>query len=242
VLAVCLLLWGGGALSGADFLRLESAYLGDGWFEYRLTLAEDPYYESAGIGAVSIPFAGRSQYGANPADWISDGATAGVANWSFGAQQSQGRPYQRTFLARSSHTTFKTVDQAVKITFVATPQSALQSGQVTPVSGLLRLRGVIPCPPAEADGSAATQTASTTLREDLRLTSLVMENGVPKSLSYEWSYDSTVMLEASFDLKNWTQVATILGEAGTTTWIATVPLENAGRFYRLVLIANEGSP
>jgi hypothetical protein len=241
LLLVSVLLLGGGSLRAADFLRMESSYLGDGWFEYRVTLVEDPFYE-ASIGAISMSFPGRTEYGADPEHWSSSAAVAEEANWSADTQQGQARPYERTFLVRSSHTTFKTVDQAVKFAVVATPQTQLQTAQVQEVAVILRLRGVVPCPPGEADGSAAVQSSSAALREDLRLTSLVMENGAPSSISYEWTYDSTVTLEASFDLKSWTSVATIQGEAGLTTWNATTPLENSGHFFRLVLIANEKNP
>jgi hypothetical protein len=242
LLLVSVLLLGGGTVRAADFLRMESSYLGDGWFQYRVTLVEDPFYEAASIGAISVSFPGRTEYGEDPTHWSSSAAVADEANWSAEPQQSQARPYERTFLARSSHTTFKTVDQAVKFVVVATPQTRLQTAQVQEVAVILRLRGVVPCPPGDADGSEAVQSSSAALREDLRLTSLVMENGAPISISYEWTYDSTVSLEASFDLKSWTPVATIQGEDGVTTWNATTPLENAGHFYRLVLIANDQGP
>lgn len=241
LLVSCMLL-SGFSLRAADFLRMESSYLGDGWFQYRVTMVDDPFYESASIGEVSMPFAGRIEYGEDPTDWASESALADVAKWTFGGQEPQGRPYERTFLVRSSHTTFKTVDQAVRVTIAATPQRDLQTPNVTQVGGYLWLRGVVPCPPGEADGSAAVQSSSAASREDLRIASLTVEEGVPTALSYEWPYDSTVSLEASFDLKTWTPVATIQGEAGLTTWTATTPLENSGTFYRLVLIANEKNP
>ena len=252
LLLIGALLTGGSSLQAADFVRIESSYLGDGWFEYRVTMVDDPYYETATIGAVSIAFPGRSEYGTDPADWVSDGASADRANWNFDTQQTQTRPYERTFLARSSHTTFKTVDLAAGISLSATPKAALQTtaryGEVPPegtqpgIAVVLQFRGVVPCPPEEADGSMALQSWSVGLRADLRITSLVLENGAPKSLSYEWTYDSTVSLEASFDLKIWTPVTTILGDAGETIWTATVPLENSGKFYRLTLMANEKLP
>jgi hypothetical protein len=252
LLLIGVLLTGGTALQAADFIRMESSYLGGGWFEYRVTMVNDPYYETATIGAVSIAFPGRTDYGTDPADWVSDGASADLAIWNFDTQQTQTRPYERTFLAHSSYTTFKTLDQAATISFVATPKAALQTSEATEISGVLRFRGVVPCPPEEADGSEASQTGANWLRADLRITSLVLENGAPKSLSYEWTYDSTVSLEASFDLKIWTPVTTILGGKvtpitilgveGETTWTATVPLENSGKFYRLTLLANEKLP
>ena len=242
LLLIGILLTGGTALPAADFIRMESSYLGEGWFEYRVTMENDPYYEASSIGAVSIAFPGRTDYGTDPADWVSDGASADLAIWNFDMGQPQTRPYERTFLARSSHTTFKTLDQGATISFVATPKAALQTSEATEISGVLRFRGVVPCPPEEADGSGATQSGSNWLRADLRITSLVLENGAPKSLSYEWTYDSTVSLEASFDLKIWTPVTTILGDAGETIWTVTVPLENSGKFYRLTLLANEKLP
>ena len=62
------------------------------------------------------------------------------------------------------------------------------------------MRGVIPCLPEEVDASAANMTHSLPLRDDVRMTSITVENGVPTQLSYNWAYDSTVSLEASFDL------------------------------------------
>jgi hypothetical protein len=240
LLLIGVLLTGGTALQAADFIRMESSYLGDGWFEYRVTMVDDPYYETASIGAVSIAFPGRTDYGTDPADWVSDGASADLAIWNFDTQQTQTRPYERTFLARSSYTTFKTVDQTVRVFIEATPQTELQT-PVAQVAVILRIRGVVPCPPGEADGSAAVQSSSAALREDLRIASLTVVGGVP-TLSYEWAYDSTVSLEASSDLKIWTPVTTILGDAGETIWTATVPLENSGKFYRLTLLANEKLP
>ena len=232
----------GGPLHAADALRMESSYLGAGWFQYRVTMADDPFYEAASISALSISFPGRVEYGADPVDWASSGAVAEEANWTAAAQQVQARPYERTFLVRSSHTTFKTVDRAASFFVVATPKIHLQSAEVQQVTVRLQLRGVVPCPPGDADGSAAVQSSSAALRDDLRISTLTMAGGVPVSLSYDWPWDSTVSLEGSFDFVTWTPIATIHGDAGLTTWNATVPLENSGRFFRLALIANVKNP
>jgi hypothetical protein len=241
LLAGCLLL-SGFSLSAANFLEMESSYLGDGWFQYRITLTEDPFYQEASIGTVSIDFPGRTEYGSDPDSWSSSNSDAGRAIWNFDVQQVQTRPYERTFLARSSHTTFKTADLVAQITYSATPKEALQSGQVTPFAGVIRLRGVVPCPPGEADASEVVQTSSVSFRDELRITSLTVAGGVPTGLIFDWTYDSTVRLEASFDLKTWTPVTTISGTAGETVWTATEPLETSGNFFRLVLLANEKDP
>lgn len=242
LLALGCLVFGAPSLQAADFLRMESSYLGNGWFQYRVTLADDPYFEAASISAFSISFPGRTEYGVGPADWSSSDAVAGEANWTADTQQVQARPYERTFLVRSSHTTFKTVDQAVRFVGLATPKTQLQSAQVPVGAVFLQLRGVVPCPPGEADNSSAVHQSSAALRQDLRITALTVVAGVPASLSYEWPYDSTVSLEGSFDFVTWTPIVMISGDAGLTTWNATVPLENSGRFFRLALIANEKMP
>lgn len=243
LLLVGCLLVSGFSLRAADFLRMESAYLGDGWFEYRVRLVDDPFYETASLGAISVSFPGRVEYGVDPAGWLSSMAGMDKAIWNSGMQQGQLRPYERTFLARSTHRTFKTVDQAAQITYTATSRSGLlPAAQAGQIAGLLSFRALVPCPPEDADGSAAQQSSSQALRDDLRISSLTIENGVPTKLSYEWPHASTVSLEASSDLENWTSVTTIEGVAGMTTWDATVALENFGRFYRLILINHEESP
>lgn len=226
----------------ADFVTVESRSLGDGWFEYRVTLAEDPYFENALIGAVSIAFPGRSEYGADPADWTSDATDPDTALWTFDTQQTQARPYERIFTVRSSLTGFKTIDQAVRVTYLATPRSDLEHEHSPALSGFGRLRGVVPCPPGEADGSPVSHLASISLREDLRITSLTVVGGIPTGLSFNWTYDSTVRLEASFDLKEWTPVTTIVGVAGETMWTATEPLETSGNYFRLVLLTSGQAP
>ena len=226
----------------ADFLQVESSYIGDGWFQYRVKLEKDAYYEGAQIGALSVPCAGRTEYGVDPTDWSSNSSVADQAFWSFDTMQVQGRPYERTFLVRSSHTTFKTVDLSIQVTYVATPKTQLQTSQVTQIAGVMNLRGVIPCPPGEADASAVSFMEAVALRDDVRISSIVIENGVPTQLTYNWTFDSTVALEASFDLETWTHVATISGDAGMTQWDVTVPIQNLGQFYRLTLLANQKNP
>lgn len=222
----------------AEFVSVESRSLGDGWFEYRVRLAEDPYFETAQIGAVEIAFPGRSEYGADPADWSSDASSPDKALWNFGGQQPQSRPHERVFRVRSSHTAFRTVETALRVTYVAAPQTELL-GEASPASsGVLRLRVLVPCAPAEADGSATLQSAAASLREDLRITSLQISGSALSGLSFQWPFDSTVRLESSSDLKTWTPLTTLAGDAGETSWSAEQPLQDVGTFFRLVLLAN----
>ena len=68
--------------------------------------------------------------------------------------------------------------------------------------------------------------------------SLVLTNEQVTGVEFSAAFKSTVLLEGTFDHSNWTGVAYLWGNAGTTTWTTNVALNDFGSFFRLQLVAH----
>jgi len=96
-------------------MELESAYLGDGWFQYRLAKPANPTYWSVDISSFGVTITNMVEYGPEPVDWTNrlDSGTH-WASWDFNrAMFPQVRPYQRDFLVRSSQRNYRMARSSV---------------------------------------------------------------------------------------------------------------------------------
>lgn len=59
----------------------------------------------------------------------------------------------------------------------------------------------------------------------------------PYTISYEWGANATMLIQASGDLKAWSNVAYSLSYPGTNTWTSSVPLDVWGKHFRVVLVS-----
>ena len=234
--------WADIASPAADLVQLHSQHLGNGWFQYRVTLPDDSFYASASVGSISIPFTNRVSFGTNPPAWTPVTSEANSAIWNADQNTAQPRPYEAAFLVQSSHTTYKTVETGALVTYTATPQADLISTQFPAAAGFASLKAIVPCPPNEADGSPSATLSSLSLRQDMTLTNVTTANGALTGLSFSWNSDSTVQLQSSQNLANWTTITNLLGDSGATSWTPVNPIQGPNQFFRLLILATEKKP
>jgi hypothetical protein len=226
-------------------LELETTYLGDGWFRYRLRTVDDPFFAFFELGSVGVPFENRPEYGPMPDDWgIATNFVDTVWNaaWSIvgtGLPGSQPRPYERTFLARSSFRHFKRqVGALITISFGTVGG---YHGHATSVNvvGYVTVNALVPCPESEADGSTTNLLTKVTIVNlpDVEILRLVRNAGATHGVTFRYGEASTLRLDGTADFHSWNKIAYLYSAAGITTWSTNQPLDTLGPFYRLTLVA-----
>jgi hypothetical protein len=226
--------------SARNFAELESTYLGDGWFQYRFKTLVDPFFTSVDVGGLHLmSFTNRVEYGAAPAN-CTNGINAAINTADFYYDQTlpQERPYEKTFLVRSSERHFKRAREAL-FTMSLTIYE-MYSGPYFSVNivGYATMTNLVPCSAEEADGSPTNLISIIELIKDPKIDELIMIGNSARGVRYSCGSDSTVRLEASRDLINWTNVAYIYGSQGSTTWTTNKSLNGYGNIFRLALLAN----
>jgi hypothetical protein len=223
-----------------NFLELESRYLGDGWFQYRIKVFADPMWQAAVATGVLIGCTNRAEYGAPPENWATDASDPNYAWWTFSDAIIPDRPYEAVLSVRSGQTSIKTLPTGAVIGFKADTHPDFVSSNLTASSeGFKRLGCLAPCSPSEADGSPTNLVSRFELVPDLSIDRLLFVNGLPQGLAVSWKYPSTVGIEATFDFLQWTNIAYALTSPPKTNWVSNVPLNTSGSYFRLRLVATE---
>lgn len=218
-----------------DVLEVESSYRGDGWFDYRLRTLEDPFFKGIRFGQLlPDPF---TNYVANtlPDHWTNfyyNGKWTGIM---FDATAPQPRINEISFSVRSSSTHFRRANYGFNTSILLEFVDFYLGGGI---GGYVNLECLVPCAPEEADGSPAAIVSRREIIPDVTIDQLILTNGAVHGVSFSWSEPSTVELQGSHDLVNWTSVARFFGNPPQTTWTTNVPLNSFGAFFRLSLIAN----
>ena len=225
-----------------QFAQLQSAYLGGGWFQYTLTSRPDPFWQEADLEEFVVPgFSNIVSVGANPADWQNQTNSGASADWWFTGTPPQARPYPRVFLVQSAYTNYCASTNGAMLTAFVDPANYFVAGTnvETKFEAAYGAIGcLVPCPPAQADGSPATITSTFQLYPDIAINGFLTISNNPCGLTYGWGAGNyTVLVQASPDLQNWTNIAYALGGPPSSTWTSPVPLSVLGSFYRLQLIA-----
>lgn len=241
LLLAALLICGARLAPAASLFEVESAYLGDGWFQYRVKTVGDPLFPVVDVTSFGVPFASRVQYGANPALWISDSTNPNRADWIYDSLNPQPAGYQATFTARSSELGFKTVTtNAVAYSFVfnsGEPGAKNETG-----FGLAEFAILVPCPPAQSDNSPTNRVSGFEPLPALKIDKLLKSGASFNGVSFSWIGDFTVMLQASSNLNQWRDVARIFGTGASNSWTTNQPLNSQGNFFRLKLVGQGHIP
>ena len=228
-------------------VELESTYLGDGWFQYRLRAPDDPFFIFFDLTGLIVPFPGYTERVPDAPDWSStiqgepDWPETTI-NWSYpdcGHVACQTRPYERVFLARSDKRHFKRRQNAVVLMSLAMVGGYHGPYTTLNMVGYANINGLFPCDPHEADGSATNLLERLELINlpDPQIGTLIRTGTEIRGITFDYDEPSTVRLEATRDFGRWTNVAYIYGNAGTTSWTTNLALNQFGDFFRLRLIA-----
>lgn len=217
-------------------LEFESRYDGDGWFHYRLRTMEDPFISLIYFRQI-CPFDVFLNYETNtvPNNWTNYFPPSTWAGIMPDPQFPQSRIEEISFSVRSSSRFFKTQTKGfLTIHSVYFSDPYFERGEM---SGFVVYPALVPCLAEEADGSAATLVSRIELLADIKIDNLICTNGNIYGVTFSWSGPSTVELQGSFNMVDWTTITRFFGDAPQTTWTTNTPLNSFGQFFRLSLVA-----
>ena len=227
------------------FLQFQSTYLGDGWFKYHVAMMNDPFFYEADLTGFEIAFTNQvDQVGT--VDWFNDTYTNSGTSWQFNTNPPP-RPWNRTFFARSSETHFRlaTNNSSGAIAMLSlwlTQDNPLAGGVYSAnIVGYAAMPCLVPCAAADADDSPPNFVFDLKLLPDVQITDLLHDGRHVHGIDFKWDYSSTFLLQGSHDLVNWADLAYVPSDPPETAWETNQPLESAGPYFRLQLVA-EGHP
>jgi len=223
--------------SARNAMEVESSYLGGGWFEYRLRTLDDPFIKNITLGQlVPWPFTNYVE-DVLPEHWTNFIPSGGWSGIMFDGAVAQPRVKEITFQVRSSFTSFRRQHFGfTSILFVETADPYFLPGGG--VGGYVNLDCLIPCAPGGADGSPSNMVSSIELIPDIKIDELIHTNGEIHGVKFSWAEPSTVQLEGSHDMGQWTPITRFFGNPPQSTWTTNASLNSSGSFFRLSLVAN----
>lgn len=229
-MAACVL-WVSAAVA-RDAIEIESRYTGDGWFEYRIRTLDDPF-----IGLIYFGQLAPNGFTNHIDTILPPGWTNAVFNGHWSGIKSDGsvtqtRVQEITFSAQSTARHFR------QATFTCIVGIHLSDVLGDYFGGYVNLNCLVPCAPEHADGSPATFLSQIELVPDIKIDELIVTNSQVHGLTFSWYQDSTVQLEGSPDMVDWTPITRFWGNPPQTTWTTNTPLNSFGDFFRLSLVAN----
>jgi hypothetical protein len=235
---------GAGMVRANTFLEMQSTYLGDGWFQYRMQVQNDPFFSEAEVTSLVITFTNQIDQGTNPDGWTNSYYGSQHASWDCTANYPS-RPYEAVFLLRSSETTYKVgvvtnMDWAVvcfslylsELNPIYDPGTYSQN-----IVGYAFMPCLVPCRPEEADGSSTNFVYDLKLVPDILINYLIQTDGVFNGVDFNWDAESTFLLQGTVDFKNWTNIAYIWSYPPETAWTTNRSIGDYGNFFRLAMVA-----
>lgn len=225
-------------LRANTFMELESTYEGDGWFQYKLRLPVDPFWEVAYIHYLSFQFLQATGEKVVPPSWSGDA-------YALGPNDSQARPTEYIFRFRSSYRHFKLHPIGFSTRLYLVPQvwnfTEVDGHTIYAQSifGFTNHECLVPCPPDEADGSAPLHVMRFITVPDVKILQLLTDSNGVSGLKYYLPYDASFVVEGSQNLTNWNPVAYGSAEAGTNQF-NSASLITSGPYYRIQITAVNG--
>jgi hypothetical protein len=219
-----------------DVIEVESQYTGGGCFVYTVRTLYDPLVKEIGFSDFApMPF---TNYVTNtvPPHWrsVSSSEWNGIM-YTFDETNPPPRINEISFSVYSSSLGFRQETNGFFLSMYFMLADCFDFGSY--VSHGAFVPCLLPCAPAESDGSASNLVSRLELLSDPKIEELILTNNEAYGLKYSWDTQSTVELQASHDLTNWTSVARFFGDPPETTWTTNSPITSYGEFFRLWLIA-----
>lgn len=236
-----------GKLLAVDNTTLKSSYLGDGLFKYEMTVHDDPFFLEEKNSFAILSITNLIEVVEHSPNWqFSNHTNAFSLGYPEGNPDIE-RPYSAYCIVKSSYTNYCTIPAEETGAIVHGSLLYLDdifgnpygSGNVVFYS---KMNAIVPCSEENADGSPPVCEHHFEYIPDLKINNLIMEDGRPKGLSFSWDSDCTVVIQASTNLTDWTDVEYTLGSPPSTNWFSSVPLEGYGNSYRILLAANGHHP
>jgi hypothetical protein len=244
------LFWAGlGTVGASTFLQLQSSYLGDGWFQYRMNVLSDPFFSQVNVTGIQIGFTNETEHGTSATNWTNTNWTNGYSSWAFDSGTSPQPPFEVTWMIQSAETSYKLqtnlfngdaivtsfLDMATKYVYPGIASNGVVSQNVI---GCANMPCLVPCPPEEGDNSPTNFVYDLKLAPDVVIQQLVQTNGEIHGVDFGWDSDATFVLQGTTDFKNWTNITYVWSYPPETIWATNQSLNNLGSFFRLQLVTD----
>jgi hypothetical protein len=227
------------------FLTLQSTYLGNGWFQYQMSVRDDPFFIEADMYDLLFNFTNQIEQSTDSTNWVCTPSDGSISNWSFSGLPV-ARPNEQTFFVQSSKTSYRL---GAGTNFDgATGAFSLEMNDFYPGSasgvwgqnivGYAEMPCLVPCDPDQSDGSPTNYIYNLKLVPDITINSLIQTNGNISGVDFSWASQSTFVFQGSMDLLNWTNIAYLWSTPPDTTWTTNVALNAYGQFFRVALVAD----
>lgn len=241
------LFWAGlGTARATTFLELQSTYLGDGWFQYRMNVLNDPFFTQVSVTGLQIGFTNEIDHSTTSANWFNTDSANAYSSWSFSSIPQP--PFGVTCMIRSSETAYKLetnqfngdalVTSFLNLTGIY--PGILSGGGVFSqnVVGCANMPCLVPCPPEGADNSPTNFVYDLKLAPDVVIKQLIQTNGQIQGVDFLWGSEATFVLQGTSDFKNWTNIAYVWSYPPETIWTTNQTLNSRGSFFRLELVTD----
>ncbi|MGA3163080.1 MAG: hypothetical protein ABSD77_02620 [Verrucomicrobiota bacterium] len=227
-------------VNATTFLRLQSTYLGDGWFQYEMDVLNDPFFSEADITDLRITSSNEIDHSTDSTNWVNYNWDNSSSYWHFNSSYPT-RPYEETFLVRSSETSYKLgvfTNLQGAIFFLSLYGSDFAPTNFSKnIVGYAWVPCLIPCSPEEADNSPTNFVYDLKLLPDIEINQLIQTNGEFHGVDFTWDDESTFVLQGTADFLNWTNIAYIWSYPPETVWTTNISLGDYGQFFRIALVA-----
>jgi len=231
------------------FVTVKTTCGTNGWFEYELAVHNDPFWNQVdSMGLAALQVTNVQDVGAIPSGWINAVSTNAIV-WSYSGTLTDpvARPQVIHMSFQSPHTAFRRAPNALCVMFSAYPQMDIypRENGVAPSVNIVGYRyaeGLVPCAQSEADGSPPAMTTTWDIVPDIRMTDFLAVSNQLQGVNFTWNSTFTMGVDASWDMTSWSNVACVIGDAGTNTWTSSVPLDQVGKYFRLRLYSSDKHP
>lgn len=237
----CLMLMGPVGMAGT-LAQLESRVLGDGWFEYQLTMFQDQYFTTQMLTQCVVPCTNLTEYGPVPLNWAITNQSTHLADWRYQLAAPQTMPYQAVFTTRSASTNW-VVSTNFMILGLLWPKE-IPNHPCGVVSEnwafFMKLAALIPSDfsvPEKKRLPSAPDRAPAYLRATAEvLPDIALAPGAEGTIHLSWYTNATVRMQQSTDLWQWQDLDVIL-TTPQTVWTSPAPGTLDGAGYRAQLVA-----
>jgi hypothetical protein len=222
-----------GNSTAQTWLEVESTYLGDGSFHYRIGSRSSPIIKDLLVGGFGVTFTNTIQLAPSPAGWTNN-VGAVFPNWTAEDSYSywQVRPYDAGFELRSSLTNY-TIGAGTVIMRLTMYEFIEYSPHVSmDIVGYWNAPVLVPSPIASDPVLPSTLYTNQSF-EDVKIGEFVRNGDAILGIAFQANYAATYQLEASSDMSIWNPVIYLHSQVGRTVWTNAIDIRQWGSFFRL---------
>jgi hypothetical protein len=214
-----------------DLLTVESAYLGEGKFSYRINTKSVPTFGDYYLTSLNISKNCGSVSNTLPPGWSADVSSGWIDCYFSGTNQAN--PSSRTFIIETSATNYTIVSNGVYLAMMVTPYSGTTWG------ALVNVAAVVPV----VTGGESAPTNLTALVEypcEVQLNDPIITDGQPPRIPFTANMAMKLQVEQSADFVNWAAVGQPFSAQNGTNTATIDQSAPAGRaFFRMRIISRD---